>query len=905
RELALAEMLRLEGWRGTSREVCPRCTPTRRASPSVRCDDCCSNEVLCESCCVAKHTEHPFHRVKQWKGTFFQRTTLQALGLVMQIGHPSHEICPLPLPAPRSFMVLHTNGFHPMTLQFCQCNLARQAGSRYQQLLRAELFPSTVLDPSTCCTFRLMEHFHLLTLQSKISAYDYYHTLAKLTDNAGLIKPYDRLKPFLRMVRQWRHLKMLKRAGRGHHPDGPKMTRPGELCVVCPACPNPQVNLPDNWETASDDIKYLYTVVVALDANFRLRRRAISNEMRDPALGSGWGYFVEDNRYRGYLQDRTEDDEISTCTGFAALMSANSKFTKGYATSGVIVAIDARHGFVLPNGIGDLQKGERYSNVDYVTGAMWGLLPPDMRRVISYDIVCQWAVNFASRAKMLPEHIRLDVPTGNDLRYAIPKFHFRAHKHDNHDQYSLHFMPGVGRVDGEEIERNWSRHNQVAYSTREMGPGSRHDTLEDHFGFANWQKFIGIGPTLKRRLKDASIEKVAQDRIYDDFRHHLQAENVRTWTDAVLAWEKDPTLPSPYCIPSSGITEAEVKARLLEEDAEAAEEDGPNADQVSPAAMLIALFDMEEQQRRFKAKYPRQSSGQPQRTAAVVQKRRSLQLRITKLRLLQAAYMPIVPQLLARRHRLPHAEELAEDEMLFFPSQLRADNLFACTPGIVEIEERLREGQLHDALDKLRLHLHIKTRLITFKDRNVRNQVANTRARGRIDANEIKVKASASKYRRAREAKLALAGPGDWENKWRVLRDTDVRTMKGDIVEDSAVLAGAGIPSSAPSADSEGRRKTSWIWLSADVTDEGNPSGMNNALRVEFLKARARCHRFTEEICHIREEQRRTFVSLEKDALRWDTRVFAPHQSDASVREGLAAYSAEQANLRRCLVQTY
>ena len=57
------------------------------------------------------------------------------------------------------------------------------------------------------------------------------------------------------MVREWRHLKMLKRAGRGHAPGGPKETKPGELCVVCPACPDPDVNLPDNWETVSNDMK--------------------------------------------------------------------------------------------------------------------------------------------------------------------------------------------------------------------------------------------------------------------------------------------------------------------------------------------------------------------------------------------------------------------------------------------------------------------------------------------------------------------------------------------------------------------------------------------------------------------------------------------------------------------------
>ena len=116
-----------------------------------------------------------------------------------------------------------------------------------------------------------------------------------------------------------------------------------------------------------------------------------------------------------------------------------------------------------------------------------------MHRVISYDIACQWATHFLSRVDTLPEHLRFEIPDGGQLRYAIPKFHFRAHKGEGHDQFSLHLMPGVGRVDGEEIERNWSRHNQVAYSTREMGPGSRHDTLEDHFGSANWQKFVGIG----------------------------------------------------------------------------------------------------------------------------------------------------------------------------------------------------------------------------------------------------------------------------------------------------------------------------------------------------------------------------------------------------------------------------
>lgn len=66
----------------------------------------------------------------------------------------------------------------------------RQVLAIYQQLLRAQLFPTTTLDPTTCCTFRVLEHFHLMTLQSKITAHDYYSTLDKLANGTGLAHSY-------------------------------------------------------------------------------------------------------------------------------------------------------------------------------------------------------------------------------------------------------------------------------------------------------------------------------------------------------------------------------------------------------------------------------------------------------------------------------------------------------------------------------------------------------------------------------------------------------------------------------------------------------------------------------------------------------------------------------------------
>ena len=209
-----------------------------------------------------------------------------------------------------------------------------------------------------------------------------------------------------------------------------------------------------------------------------------------------------------------------------------------------------------------------------------------------------------------------------------------------------------------------------------------------------------------------------------------------------------------------------------------------------------------------------------------------LQTNIEKLRLLQAPYMPNVMQLLTQRPAVVCHDELPEEQPLMFPSDLADNERITCTPGLARIEEKLREGQMHDALDNLRLHLHIKTRLVTFKDRNVRNQVANTRARGRIDANEVKVKAFANKYRRARDAKLALAGKGEWENRYRALADHDIRTLRGDMYEPSPNPTAGGTFSTLLTPETEGRRRTSWIWLAADAMHEG---GSNNESDVGML----------------------------------------------------------------------
>ena len=133
----------------------------------------------------------------------------------------------------------------------------------------------------------------------------------------------------------------------------------------------------------------------------------------------------------------------------------------------------------------------RYCNMDYIflssiTSA--GSLPI----VLSYDVMCQWLKNFWTRIESLPEHLRGRLQKGN-FKGVIPKFHIVVHEELCQQLYSLHYTPGVGRTDGEGIERNWSVLNGAACSTKEMGPGTRRDTLDDFCGFSNYKKVLAFG----------------------------------------------------------------------------------------------------------------------------------------------------------------------------------------------------------------------------------------------------------------------------------------------------------------------------------------------------------------------------------------------------------------------------
>lgn len=103
----------------------------------------------------------------------------------------------------------------------------------------------------------------------------------------------------------------------------------------------------------------------------------MSTNEADPSLSKGWSYFVEEADYKLYLAEHLgEAQEVrdlnilqclshsvlqkSTCSSHNAVNMADTKLSQGLAATGVGTIDCARHNMKRGNGVGDLQKGEKY-----------------------------------------------------------------------------------------------------------------------------------------------------------------------------------------------------------------------------------------------------------------------------------------------------------------------------------------------------------------------------------------------------------------------------------------------------------------------------------------------------------------------------------------------------------------
>ncbi|KAJ6488304.1 hypothetical protein C8R47DRAFT_1177489 [Mycena vitilis] len=843
----LDELVRREGL-GEDHHECACCkTAFVRNSRRFRCWDC-GEFYQCKDCLLSRHTLTPLHRPLEWNGSFWITTTLCSLDFVYQLGHGGQP-CIRPAPAVREMVVLDTEYIHTVQYRFCGCDKSDHAGN-LEQFLRNGWYPATSVDPKTCATFACLELFRLLNVVGNINVHDFVGTLERRTDASKPSSVPDRYKEFGRMSRQYAFLKRLIRAGRAHDPDGVLATKNGDCAVMCWTCPHDKINIPDGWRDVAPEFQFLYMLLLAMDANFRLKNRIRANEREDLPLGSGWGYLVEESPYKEHLKTYVGEKDVSTCIAFAALMQKDTRLTTGLRVSGVGGVVCARHELVRPQGVGDLQKGERYSNMDYIF----------------------WQINLPGRLAQMPEHMRINLGL-IALVFGLPVWHAAAHEKSCQVQNSLTYVDGVGRTDGEGIERTWSHLNPLSWATKEMRPGARHDAIEDKIDHMNFEKNLNQETTLPRKLILAIDERDRQVAAFTEVDRTLKKELRKKWQAKIDAWKKDKAKPNPYEMEDGKgetLTINGCRFRIRRE--------------VKGRTLLAA-----EQSERL------------------TEMRRSFFTKLARFRKLQAIYMPGAVEELeeaedSRDSEMPPPK--AEDVRLYLPSGRRsADQDEGCKAGLAEMEAKLREGQCRDSLRNLRtrLHLHAKRHLLDHRDDgNVAGQRAATRSYTLIGRIGERVDGAAAKYRRARLALMALRGR-DAGITWRDLKAADVQLDEEREIDAKARRRlgeiGSGRHRRKGPALSSKDRHFSWIW-----TEGGGPGEdeveLHDSVRVEWSKAKARKERWEEEVDLLREEMKRVLRFL-----RW--RAQWREQVSHELRGGLEAYAARQAATAREIARRF
>jgi len=107
-------------------------------------------------------------------------------GLVVHLGHQGKP-CPFLGRVLDNFTVVHTNGIHTVKVQFCAC-YGKHSQSKFQ-LLWCSWLPASTEDLHTAFTFDVLNAYHLLSLQGKVSREDYYLFISRHTNNTGLDPP--------------------------------------------------------------------------------------------------------------------------------------------------------------------------------------------------------------------------------------------------------------------------------------------------------------------------------------------------------------------------------------------------------------------------------------------------------------------------------------------------------------------------------------------------------------------------------------------------------------------------------------------------------------------------------------------------------------------------------------------
>ncbi|KAK0500977.1 hypothetical protein EDD18DRAFT_1101946 [Armillaria luteobubalina] len=658
----------------------------------------------------------------------------------------------------------------------------------------------------------------------EVSGYEYYQSLARLYDNSGSLMLPDLYQVFLCVIGEWQHIRMLKRHGQGNDLSGSEGTKAGDCVVHCLACPS----------------IWLDRLFVSVDANFRLKRFNISSDRRDPRLNKGYSYFIDSEIVNAHMEKFKDKiaEEKSTCNDHDAVKLTTMHGGKGMSVSGVGAVVCSHHECQWGSSVINLRKGKQQVRMDLPTLLTLKMEAPK-EVVIAYDIGCQWGKNLWKRINVYGPDLT-PPQEQKDIVILVPKFHLPVHIVECQEEFSFAFELFVGETDGEATKRTWAISNPVASSTREMGPGSRQDTLDDHWSDHNWRKNVGLF------VSSAEDGKV----------------RLQEWTEWVESWERRRSsgekVTNPYIPTVKPLTMASWGAStgtLISVNKMIA--DGLLAEQ--------AQLDL---QKETKALGPHSTDIQH---VKVLDKTSRLRREINSWMDVQLVYMLEVHSIRGEQDRTAGGECVVVWNIdLLLPSTLLMNHNIMCDQQLLHYEWELRCAQATEALGIVRRKVILETYVVNHKGVYGHGQKIRMASNNLLDVCRVEKTWSIAMYNRAHEALRRLAEPlgmTDWHKMFCVLRIEDavpIAGLKQRKKRDTSSKETSG-ESTAP--------QLSWIWLIPGAIDNSTPEGLQDTLRIEWCKLRARMQRWDEECRLLHEEMQRVVRSHEYNIKLWSDRA--------------------------------
>ncbi|KAK7442071.1 hypothetical protein VKT23_016347 [Stygiomarasmius scandens] len=286
------------------------------------------------------------------------------------------------------------------------------------------------------------------------------------------------------------------------------------------------------------------------------------------------------------------------------------------------------------------------------------------------------------------------------------------------------YTKGCGQTHGEVIEEGWSQSNKAASQTKEMGPGTRAMTLDDIFGFCNWQTIENLDKVLGQRLINAVKEF---DAHYEDFTSFNQSlvssiglQQLKEWENLVDNWDR--TRNQDDCPYESNTDDVDnfknVQIELAKEENEKMTR-GISVQSSSMCVFLVEGIEIQESQRGIGI-FITNGTLTPTQELELQKRRSSLWKQIQHFRSIQKLLMPRIDDVISPADLLhintPNVSQ-PEKIKLILPSDLKTSAMrnCACVGGLVEEERRLREGETRDALERVRSGLRARTMTHWYK----------------------------------------------------------------------------------------------------------------------------------------------------------------------------------------------